>query len=172
MSKIQLIKPSIVYEGQIKEYRNEFLQSKTSMDGTSFLADYEEIEKWLDCIKMNSNSETVAEGLVQATQFLAVRGEDQLLVGMISVRHELNDYLARIGGHIGYSVRPSFWGKGYAKEMLKRSLDFCRQLGLEKVLVTCDQSNFASRKVILSNGGVFEGEVEDDEIVERYWINL
>ena len=96
-----------------------------------------------------------------------------LLVGMIDIRHRLNDYLAQFGGHIGYSVRRSQRQKGCATRMLQLGLDYARSLNLERVLITCDKNNSASAATILSQNGILENEVvEDDHLVQRYWIAL
>jgi predicted acetyltransferase len=87
----------------------------------------------------------------------------------------LNDFLEKYGGHIGYSVRPSERHRGYAKEMLKMALPFCRQIGIDKILITCIDGNIGSEKTILANGGVYETTVhEPNENVDlkRYWIAL
>jgi predicted acetyltransferase len=90
---------------------------------------------------------------------------------MIDIRHYLNDYLLRIGGNIGYSVRASERRKGYAKEMLRLALLKCRKLDLEKVLITCFKHNIASAKTIIANGGILENEITDEDgITQRYWI--
>lgn len=175
MEEITLVVPSMAYEEQIKAYRNEFIENGDSMDGTSFLKEYEDVAEWLAFIEKNHHEETVTEGLVVATELLAVRSSDDKVVGMIDIRHTLNDYLLKFGGHIGYSVRRSEWNQGYAKEMLHQALEVCRTLALEKVLLTCDKANPASAKVIQFNGGRLENELLDEsdgEIVQRYWITL
>lgn len=92
---------------------------------------------------------------------------------MIDLRHRLNEYLAEFGGHIGYSVRPAERRKGYASRMLAMVLSEAEKLGFDRVLVTCDKGNEASRRTIERNGGRFEREARDgDEIVLRYWINI
>ena len=108
-------------------------------------------------------------------QFMYVRPSDHKIVGMIDIRRRFNDYLRNYGGNIGYSVRPSERNKGYASRMLAGVLPICRELGFEKVLITCDAGNEASRKTILKNGGVYESTVlepDENEPVERYWIKL
>jgi len=100
---------------------------------------------------------------------------DEEIVGRISIRHEFNEFLERIGGHIGYAVIPSRHGRGYATEILRQGLGHCATLGLDRVLLTCDIDNPASRRVIEKNGGVFEGLVEDEELrvpKQRYWISI
>lgn len=170
-----LIKPTAEYAQQIKDYRQEFLDCGDSMDGCGSLRiiedPYEYIQRCIDC----ESPDTMPAGLVPATQFIYVRKSDNRLVGMIQVRHYFNDYLSRFGGHIGYSIRPSERQKGYAKEMLKAVLPFCRKIGLEQVLITCNDHNVASEKTIRSNGGVYESTVYEpyENInLKRFWIKL
>lgn len=106
---------------------------------------------------------------VPGTTFVLVDGKK--IVGAINIRHYLNDYLLKHGGHIGYGVLKSERGKGYAKKMLNFGLNFLRDMGLDKALLTCDSENVASRKVIEACGGQFENEVESDKrITQRFWI--
>ena len=93
---------------------------------------------------------------------------------MIQVRHYFNDYLSRFGGHIGYSVKPDERRKGYATSMLKAILPYCKDLGLDKILITCIDDNIGSEKVILNNGGVYESTVNEPDMkrnLKRFWIH-
>lgn len=100
---------------------------------------------------------------------------DGIIVGRLSLRHCLNDFLERIGGHIGYGVIPSCRRKGYATEMLQQSLPIAASLGIKKILITCDTDNNGSRAIIERCGGVFE-KVTNDPGLEvqkrRYWIEI
>lgn len=100
---------------------------------------------------------------------------DGKIIGRVSVRHTLNEKLRYRGGHIGYAVAPHLRRKGYAKEMVRQALDYCRGLGLAKILVTCADDNEPSWRVIEAFGGVMEDKVWDDvdnETIRRYWIDL
>ena len=94
------------------------------------------------------------------------------LAGRVSIRHEFNDFLAAYGGHIGYCVRPMFRRRGLASEILGQALIIARAHGVDRVLVTCDEDNIASAKVIESHGGVLEDRrVDPDGVLKRrYWI--
>ena len=100
-----LVKPSKDYLEQIYEYRQEFLENDDSMDGTSSLRRFENIEEWLQWVDKNENEETCAKEFVPSSQFLTIRKSDNILVGMVDVRHKLNKHLLKFGGHIGYSIR-------------------------------------------------------------------
>jgi hypothetical protein len=106
-------------------------------------------------------------GRVHATYWWIV--EDGAYLGAITLRHGLNDFLLRAGGHVGYGIRPSARDRGLAAWVLPEA----RPLGLSKVLVTCDDSNLASARVIEKSGGVLE-DVRDTELgrTRRYWITL
>ena len=99
---------------------------------------------------------------------------DREIVGRVSIRHELNDYLAREGGHIGYCVLPGFRRRGYATEILRQALIVARATGIDRVLVTCENNNVASVKVIEACGGKLDSIIELDSMpegVRRYWID-
>ena len=96
------------------------------------------------------------------------------MVGAVNIRHYLNEKLLFDGGHIGDGVRPSERRKGYATKIISLALDECKNLGINKVLITCNKDNIGSAKSIINNGGILENEVvdEDKQVVQRYWIKL
>jgi predicted acetyltransferase len=169
---MKLIKPSIEYKQQVLDYKNEFIENGDDLAGTSYLQRYDVYEEWLKFV-LDNEKESTKHTEVTASVFLAIREEDNKLVGMINIRHALNEYLYNYGGHIGYSVRKIERRKGYAKEMLKIALQECRKLQMKKVLITCDTGNIASAKTIKYCGGILENEVSnDDTLTQRYWVEL
>ncbi len=115
----------------------------------------------------------VEPGKVPETVLWLVDGDTYL--GRASVRHALTPLLLEWGGHIGYEIRPTARRKGYGTEILRLALIEARALGLERVLVTCDETNIGSRKIIEANGGVFENAVlvaGHTVKTRRYWINV
>lgn len=95
------------------------------------------------------------------------------IVGRVSIRHELNERLLVEGGHIGYAVLQEYRRRGYASEILRQSLVVARTLGVERVLITCDDDNVGSSAVIERCGGVLDSmsTADDGHAVRRYWID-
>ncbi len=111
-------------------------------------------------------------GLGSLFHLFAVRERDGLIVGIVDIRHTLNQLLREYGGHIGYGVRPSQRNKGYATEILYQALGYCRTIGLNRLMLACYKENEASRRTILKGGGVLEREFihTDGKEVQVYWI--
>lgn len=93
--------------------------------------------------------------------------KDNRPVGMSKLRHFLNEKLWEHGGHIGFCIRPSEWGKGYGNIILELTLEKAKELGIREVLITCDATNIRSRRVIENNGGTLEKEIGN---MCRYWV--
>ena len=176
MYAIKLVRPTTEYAGQIMQYRMEFLENDPSecMGGCGNLRRCESAQEWLDEVTKLSDPALCPEGYVRSDTYLAVRVFDNRLVGVIDLRHSIdNAALSEWAGHIGYSVRPNDRRRGYAKEMLRLNLANCRALGIKCVLLCCDHDNIASERTILANGGVFERTTEaNGKTVKRYWIEI
>ncbi len=170
-----LTEPDEKYAGQISLFRKEYLEAGSSMDGCGPLRRCEDPREYIVRCKSYTSVETLPSDWVITTQFMLVRKTDDRLVGMIQVRHYSNDYISRYAGHIGYSVRPSERRRGCAKLMLKAVLPYAREVGLDRVLITCIDDNIGSEKTIRSAGGVYESTVEEPERgrrLKRFWIEL
>jgi predicted acetyltransferase len=104
-------------------------------------------------------------GFVPMTTLWWAEGDHML--GRIAVRHRLTPALEKAGGHIGYDVRPSARRQGHATAMLAAALPLARALGITQALLTCDDTNTASRRVIEANGGRF---IDMAGRKRRYWV--
>ena len=124
--------------------------------------------------KDNRDQSKLPSYYVPSYDFFAV--DDDKLVGIIHIRVRLTEKLLQYGGHIGYAINPKYWRQGYGKELLKQALENYKDLMEEdKILITCDDDNIGSYKIIESNGGVLENKVENEEcgetfLTRRYWI--
>ena len=173
--EIKLVKGSYEYKNQIIDMLKEWIdynenhpEANTSPNAI-FRNNYEDFAYYLEHLEYKEPQ----EGLVSDSTFFCFDEKRNLMVGAVNIRHDLNDYLLKYGGHIGDGIRPSERRKGYATEMIRLALEECRKLGLTRVLVTCDKNNIGSAKSIIRNGGILENEVlEKGVIKQRYWIAL
>jgi predicted acetyltransferase len=156
----------------------EFLRAHraTTAEVPNFLHYSEEgmpFGRYLEILEQHARGEHVPPGHVPSTFLFTFSG--RRIVGRVGIRHELNDFLLPIGGHIGYTVVPEFRRRGYATEMLRQSLAIARQrFGPTRVLVTCDDDNVRSIRTIEKNGGVLENVVTGPDLdtpKRRYWID-
>jgi predicted acetyltransferase len=154
----------------------EFLRAHhaTTPEVPSFLHHYREgmpFARYLELLGEQARGVNLAPDHVASTFLFAFKGPR--IVGRVAIRHELSGVLERIGGHIGYVVVPEFRRQGHATEILRLALHIAHeQLGLERVLLTCDDDNVGSIKTIESNGGVLAEVVTGPDLKpkRRYWI--
>jgi predicted acetyltransferase len=165
---LKLVFPDEKMELDVTEFKKEFFDCGERIINGSFKLDYlDSYDKWLKIIRDNLSIETVNPEWVVSSTFFAARISDNKIVGIVNLRHYLNDFYKDLG-HIGYSVRPSERKKGYATEILRQILDYAREQGLSEVYITCKKDNEASRKTIIKNGGIssrtFSDEGKDYEV--------
>lgn len=134
-------------------------------DGMSF-------RRYLEVLEDQERGVNLAPNHVPSTFLFAF--DDERIVGRVSIRHRLNDFLLRAGGHIGYAVVPEFRRRGYATAILGLALGIAHdKLGIDRVLVTCDDDNVGSIRTIENNGGVLENIIRPPDVdkpTRRYWI--
>ena len=169
--KLTLINPDVALQ-------DSYIAGKRALkaEGLHWLQD-------VDLDHVNANFEIYVAKLLQAafirTNLLVpetilwavVNGE---FAGRISIRHELNENLRKEGGHIGYETVPKFRKQGVASEMLKQALPIARNLGISEILITCDDDNEGSIKVIEKNDGVLATKQTPagKKLKRYYWIKL
>ena len=131
-------------------------------------------EEWLEKVTKESIGKELAPNRVSASTFILLRNSDNKVVGIINIRHEVNDYLLNFGGHIGYSIRPSERRKGLGTLQLEKALKVAKELNISRVLLTCDSENIGSAKTIEKCQGKLENSITtpDGYILKRYWINI
>ena len=165
---MELRRPRLADKETVLEMMAEFEKSQSAHDGGFWDAENFVYEEWLKNNQDHEMGINLPEGWVPAIQLVSFDVAGQAL-GFLNLRLRLNDYLLEKGGHIGYSIRPSERGKGYAKESLRQGLQVAKGKNIKRALVTCSTENPASRAVILANGGELE-DVRNG--TERYWIEL
>lgn len=172
MDKIKLVKPSEKLKNKAQEFKLEYFDNGENVLHGGALLEQLAYDEWLELIEDNSSEATVKSNWVVSSTFFAVRESDSKIIGIIDIRHYLNDFLENYGGHIGYSVRPTERRKGYATEMLKLGLKYCKSIGLNTVMLACYKDNTASSKTIVKCGGILEKEFvySDGKIIQVFWI--
>lgn len=165
---MELRRPRLADKKAVIDMMEEFEKYQSPHDGGFWDTENFFYEDWLESNQNQEMGINLPEGWVPAIQLVAFSGKGQAL-GFLNLRLRLNNFLLEKGGHIGYSIRPSERGKGYAKETLSQGLQVAKEKNIKKALVTCSVNNPASRAVILANGGLIE-DVRDS--VERYWIEV
>lgn len=173
--EVELIKLTKQYYNQLAEMIEEWKEDIEKTKGNHspyaiFKNDYHNFDYYLDNLDIKEEK----DGKVKSSVFFLLDKERNILLGAIDIRHRLNDYLLKYGGHIGDGIRPSERNKGYAAKMISLALDECKKLGINRVLMVCDKENIPSAKSIIKNGGKLDNEVvnSNGKTVQRYWINI
>ncbi len=142
--------------------------------GSSMLMEFDDISDWLLFQKKLKSADTTPDGYVPSITYLYTNTITTKIIGIINIRLTLNEYLNDFGGHIGYAIHPNERNQGHGAEMLFKIIKQSKQLGLNRVLLTCKHNNIGSKNIILKHGGQLENTVinNKNEMIERYWINI
>lgn len=165
---LKLVKFDDNYVQQLTDMMDEWTSTGEKIVPWSIRkCDYHDIEKY----KQSLEVEAPKDGFVPDSTFFCLDTDRNIFVGAVNIRHYLNEALLKASGHIGDGIRPSERGKGYGTKMIALALSECDKLGIKNVLMCCDKNNVASARTIIKNGGILENEVmDDDTLVQRYWI--
>lgn len=176
MERFYFEEPNLSRKKDALSYSNEFYEYHSAINGVGGLHKYlNDYEGWLKKLEEDYTRVPNEEKVPAKTYFL-VRESDGRIVGMINVRLVLNEHLKKMGGHIGYSIRPTERKKGYNKINLYLGLKVCQEYGIKKVLMDADKDNLASWKTMEALGGRNIREFFDNEnahcIVKDYEIDV
>ena len=163
--------PDAVYQQTYLEALREFHAELHNLEQDT-IALTQNFEGYVRHLERQSSDER-RDGLVPESFYWLI--DDGVYIGRLSLRHYLNDRLLQFGGHIGYEIRPGKRRMGYGKTLLRLGLDKARRQGITRALVTCDDDNIGSAKIIEANGGILENTVMLSNravATRRYWINL
>lgn len=167
MKNLRLVQPAAEHKKAVLDFQKEFLDSGERISGGVGLEKMDSYEKWLQ------HKYPPHYGQVDEAVFLAVNDENEV-VGISDIRLQNNDFILMFAGQIGYSVRPSQRKKGYATEILRLTLKQAALLGFKEILITCNEPNIASSRVIEKNHGILEKIIPHPGFpnVKRYHIRL
>lgn len=167
---LKLVKLDKSYQRQLNEMMDEWSSTGEKIIPWAIRkVDYHDFDNYLESLEVKE----VGEGMVPDSTYFCLDIDRNIFVGAVNIRHYLNDSLLKDGGHVGDGIRPSERRKGLGTEMVGLALEECRKLGIKRALMCCDKVNVGSAKTIMNNGGILENEIMiDDEIVQRYWIDL
>ena len=171
---IRLIEPCVELEAEFMAMVREFSIDKDAGEAWRNEQAITDFTKYVQDRLDWKQGKSLPEGWVPVSTFWLIRS-DNVILGTSSLRHRLTEQLRNIGGHIGYNIRPGERKKGYGTLLLMLTLEKAKESGLERVLVTCDDNNIASVKIIEKNGGVLEDKYFSNELKQserRYWIDL
>ena len=180
MEKFYLEEPSLERKDAAIAYINEYIDYGSNINGVGgldrILNEGGSYEEWLEKVtKEQSKEYTESIGKVPANTYFTIRESDNKIIGMVNIRHYLNDYLRKFGGHIGYGIRPTERRKGYNKIQLYLTLLKTQKFGLDKVMLGCSVDNLGSDKTIKALGGILERcelDESDNTMTNVYWINV
>ena len=161
---LYLVEPSKKYEKKAIEYIEEHHIYFSDINGSGSLDRYyNDYDAWLNKLDEDKNY-IVDEYRVPSVTYFLVRKSDDRIIGMVNIRLQLNERLKKLGGNIGYGIRPTERRQGYNKINLYLALLKCKEYGLDKVQLDCDKENIGSKKTIEALGGKLEKEFYSDEL--------
>lgn len=177
MERFYLEEANINRKEDAIDYIKEHVKFNSEAAGTGGLDDeIDNYEKWLEKMELMKNIETCPSDRCIGREYFLIRASDEKIVGMINLRWNLNEWMLKYGGHIGYGIRPTERRKGYNKINLYLCLLKAKEFGLKKVLLTANDNNLGSINTIKALGGVLENKIEsykeNEDILGRYWINV
>lgn len=164
---MKLYLPEEVNKEDIREMYLELKPGMEMVNGCGGL-DLMTFDEWIIYTVKSRVEGNTLDNYVPSTVYILV--DNNRLIGFLDIRHYLNENLIKLGGHIGYSIRPSERLKGYGNEILKMGIKKAKSMGIDKILLTAHKDNIGSNIIIKNNGGVLDNEKIGDIYTNRYWV--
>ncbi|GMK37151.1 acetyltransferase [Paenibacillus sp. CCS19] len=169
---VQLVKPTTELREAYLDFYQEWVDSGEDMVPWVISKDPTDFDAMVQSLLNNEKDENLPAGWVPDSTYWLVTANNKV-IGAVNIRHRLSEKLFNSGGHVGYGIRPTERRQGYATQLLAMALEKTKELGIEKVLVVCDEFNTASARTILRNGGSADVSFTDENGKEvlRFWID-
>lgn len=174
MQELFLVEPGMELKEGFLDMVSQYEHSGDQYYFEVYKAAREDFGKYVGKLRNNAQGIDIGDWVPTCSYWLTDDGSSVL--GVIRIRTSLeNEYARRFAGNIGYDIAPPHRGKGLGTAILRLGLEKAGELKLDRVLITCSSENYGSRRIIESNGGIFEAEEFDESentLVRRYWIEL
>ena len=171
---LQLIEPTEELADDLAAMLREYDSHGTEGEKALYADALADIPAYVRKLQDESRGIALPEGYVPSPTYWLVR-DGERIVAASNLRHRLTESLLHEGGHIGYGTRPSERGKGYGTPICRRTIEKARDMGISRVLITCDDDTPASARIIEAGGGVMENTVISrvtGKLKRRYWIDM
>jgi predicted acetyltransferase len=173
MEGLRLVSPDSKYQNQYLDFIRECTDDIQTVGMYHYmpLSNEASFENDINILINKGKGIGLPEGWVPTSTYWLMDENFSHILGALNIRHSLTDYLRFRGGHIAYYIHRHERKKGYASKMLSLGLEICREMGIERVLITCAKSNIGSARTIINNGGILHSEdFDDNEQFQRYCI--
>ncbi|PTV98378.1 putative acetyltransferase [Halanaerobium saccharolyticum] len=170
-NKLLLIEPSYEYKDKFLKAVKDYKNANENVHYNLYKPALENFKQFVNDLQDHAKGKNLPKGWRRYSTYWLITSKTQEIIGIIRIRNKP----LKIYGHIGYDVPPSYRGNGYGTKLLKLSLEKAKQMNIKKLMVTCDEDNIGSIKIIEKNSGKFVDKVfdkEDQVYVNRYKINI
>jgi len=171
---LELIEPTLDLAEDYRAMAREYLAAGDAWEKRRARQALDDLPAYIRRLRDEARGRGLEGGQVPSSTYWLVR-DGRTILARSNLRHRLTPHLLYEGGHIGYGTRPSERRKGYGRAVCAKTLQRARAMGLERVLITCDEDNAASARIIEACGGVLESRVvsrETGKEKRRYWVDL
>jgi len=170
----KLVLPDLKHEGPWRIIVNDFKRAGENIVPYALSYGCDNYKTYLETVRAFHTDSNLPPDRVPSSTYFLTDEDEKVIYGAINIRHRLNKELVKVGGHIGYGIAPVARRRGLATKQLGMALEICREMGIGRVLITCEKGNVGSAKTAIKNGGVLENELIDlrGKIIQRYWIDL